>query len=104
MEITEIRIKGVPLDTFAKIEASGKDRGEFMCDLLRPRLRKLIESYPAELKIPAKEQETKEIRIPGVSKNLDNQLQTIADNLGVSATQLLRIGLKEIADNLPAIL
>lgn len=104
MDIQEIRIKGVPIETFKKIEACGKFRGEFICDLLRPRLRKAIESFSEDLKSPAKEDETKEIRVPGVSKELTDQLETIADNLGVSPTQLLRIELKKIADNLPAIM
>ena len=97
MEIDEIRIRKVPAETSGKIKVVSGQRGQTICEFLRPQIRGVVDSFPDELKQPREETDTAEIRISGISPSLSRDLENIAGNFGITTDQLLRIKMHEIA-------
>ena len=98
MSINEIRITRVPSETSANIKDIAKKRGQTVCEFVRPQIRGIVEAFPVELQQPREQSKVSEIRLSGISPELEQRLTNIADNLGISPTQLLRIKMHEIAN------
>lgn len=75
---------------------------------LRDKAKAIVDSYPTELKEkkqpcdPCEMETIWELTIRGVSEKTKNELETIAENLGVYPKKLLEIKIAECAASYPA--
>jgi len=100
MERKPIRIRDIDKEINETLSTAAKNKGQTRAAFLRPVIREIVESYPEHLK-EKREIDTCELCISGIPNNVLDQLKTIAENLGVSETQLLRIKLFELSNGLP---
>lgn len=98
-EVSELIISNVPEILLAPINNVADNMGITMNEFLKPHIRKIIDSYPEYLKKEPSNKKCKECRIRGISPNLVKQLYNIADNLKVSHSQILKVGLNDIKDS-----
>lgn len=100
MERKSIRIRDIDKTINETLSIASKNKGQTRAAFLRPLIREIVESYPDELK-EKRTIQTCELCISGISANVLSDLETIAANLGVSETQLLRLKLFELSNDLP---
>lgn len=100
MERKPIRIRDIDKNINETLSTAAKNKGQTRAAFLRPLIREIVESYPDELK-QKRTIQTCELCISGIPQNVLMELQVIAENLGVSETQLLRIKLFEYSNELP---
>jgi len=95
-----IRIRDINKEINETLSMAAKNKGQTRAGFLRPVIREIVESYPDDLKIK-KEIETCELHIAGIPPGVLKDLKIIAENLGVSETQLLKIKFFELSNQLP---
>ena len=98
---SDLRIPAIPCDVKETLRIAAKNKGETRAAFLRPKVREILDAYPDEMKQPKKNVEISELGISGVSDDVINQLTNIADHLGVSPTQLIRIKLIQLSKEIP---
>lgn len=86
------------VNTIANIAAN---LGITINDMLRPKLRNIIDKYPEYLKKELSDQKCREIRIRGVAPTIVKDLNTIAKNLSVNATDIFSIEAAKIIEEYP---
>lgn len=100
MERKPIRIRDINKEINETLSMAAKNKGQTRAGFLRPVIRGIVESYPDELK-KQKAIDTCELHIAGIPPGVLQDLKTIAANLGVSETQLLKIKFFELSNQLP---
>lgn len=101
MSRSELRITAISCDVKETLSNAAKNRGETRAAFLRPKVREMVEAYPEEMKQPKKDVGFSELGISGVSDDVIEQLENIADHLGISSTQLIRIKLIQLSKEIP---
>jgi hypothetical protein len=100
MKRKDLRIPALDESLNEVFATAAKNKGQTRGAFLRPQIRQIVESYPEHLK-ERREITTSELRISGIPNDVLDQLKIIAENLGVSETQLLRIKLFELSTTFP---
>jgi len=100
MKRKEIRIPAIDETLNEVFTTAARNKGQTRAAFLRPQIRQIVQSYPEHLK-ERREICTAELRISGIPNDVLNELKIIAENLGVSETQLLRIKLFELSTTFP---
>ena len=100
MKRKDLRIPAIDKSLNKTFAIAAKNQGQTRAAFLRPQIRAIVESYPEHLKTE-KKIETGELQISGIPDGVLAQLKTIAKNMGVCETQLLRIKLFELSNELP---
>jgi hypothetical protein len=102
MERSELRLCGFPKEVNAQLTIIAKNIGVTKSELLRPKIREIINSFPEEYRTKEINSPKKsELSITAVPDDLIDGLNMISKNLGVSPVQLMRIKLIEMTDDYP---
>lgn len=97
----ELRLQSVPSAVSNDLKNISGNIGISLTALLKKHLREIIDQYPDEMKLPPAIEETKEIRIRGLSPKMVEQFYNISANSGAELVSLLNIKLKEITNSYP---
>jgi hypothetical protein len=100
MNRKDIRIPAIDKSLNDVFKTAAKNKGQTRAAFLRPLIREIVESYPETLKTK-RNISNGELHISGIPDDVLAELKIISENLGVSETQLLRIKLFELSNQLP---
>lgn len=97
-----IRIKHVPPTVHEELLNICKNRGITLNSMLKPELRKIVDSYPVEMKKPIDVvRKDPEIEINDVSPQLYEELINICAHLRIPLSSMLKPELRKIAESYP---
>jgi len=103
MKNNTLRVREFPGELNEMLTLIAKNSGQTKSQYLRPILREIIKKYPEESSLKVNKK-TQELKITGVSESVISDIKKIADSLGISESQLLRIELKDIVEKAPTYL
>lgn len=98
-ESTDLRFDGVPEGVVNTLQNIAKNLGITMNDMLKPKWRGIIDSYPEYLKKEPSNKKCKLVAIRGVSPKLVKETNNIAENLGVDRNQIFKMEALKIIDS-----
>lgn len=101
IDLSEERIRCVDDTLNSELNNIAKNIGIAKCDLLRKKMRLIIDAFPDELKQPKTNHKSSEVRIKGLSPKTMLEIKNISDNIGITRTSFLKLQLYEIAKEFP---
>jgi hypothetical protein len=105
MKIKTLRLRGISNEDNLILNIISNNMGITKCELLRSKIREIVNNYPKDLREGKKDLTFKDgIVISGISETLMDELECISHNFGVSISQLIRPEIHSIIDSYPLIL
>ncbi len=97
-----LRISGIPQDDLSAISNIADNLDKSVTDFMRPHLRKIVESYPAEFrKCKSTDNKENEMKLRGIAKDIVIALENISSHVRIDLSDLLKPHLKEIIKSYP---
>lgn len=99
--MSEERIPNVPKRVNTELNVISKNIGCTKTQLLQKRIREKIDSYPEYLKSKLPLSPKEEVRITSIAPMLQEQIENIAENIGVDKACFLRVIISDISVSYP---
>jgi metal-responsive CopG/Arc/MetJ family transcriptional regulator len=96
-----IHMKNIPSDLVELLDIISENQYEKRANMMRKFLRVITEQYPSEMKSSPNENKPKRILLNHVNPQVKKDLENIAAHLGVGMTDLIKMDLRKMIDQLP---
>lgn len=102
MKYNYIRIQGIPSCLYDDINNISKNHEIRRNDFLKPKIKNILDKFSEEIKSGSKiKKDKKEITLSGLSDKTINELQNIANYIGVDIQILIKMELFIISQSFP---
>jgi len=96
-----IHMKNIPAELLELLDIISENQYEKRAHMIRKFLRVITEQYPNEMKTEPVNNDRKRLLLNHVNPKVKKELENIAAHLGVGMTDLIKMDLKRMIDQLP---